>query len=273
MLTEIHQTIEFIRTKTAMIPEIGIILGSGLGGFSTQIEVECEIPYHDIPNFPISTVAGHQGKLVFGKFAGRNLVALQGRFHFYEGYSLKQVTFPIRVMKYLGVKFLILSNASGGLNPDFEIGDVMIIRDHINLMHDNPLLGPNIEEFGPRFLDMSEAYNKPMIVKAHEIAGELGISVKEGVYAGVSGPTYETPAEYHYIRMIGADAVGMSTVPEVIVARHMGMKCFALSIITDLGVHGKIVEISHDEVIDAAAMAEPKMSALVKRLVETAEIN
>lgn len=272
MLQEIQQTIDYIKSKVNTSPEIGIILGSGLGGFSSQIEVECEIPYSSIPNFPVSTVAGHQGKLVFGRFSGKYLVAMQGRFHFYEGYTLKQITFPIRVMKSLGIKFLILSNASGGLNPDFQIGDVMIIRDHINLMCDNPLLGPNVDEFGPRFLDMSEAYDKNLITRAHQIAKDLGIHVREGVYAGVSGPTYETPAEYNYIRLIGADAVGMSTVPEVIVARHMGLKCFALSIITDLGVHGKIVEISHNEVIDAAATAEPKMSALVKKLVETVEI-
>lgn len=272
MLLEIQQTIEYIRKITSTQPEIGVILGSGLGGFSSQIDVEKEIPYSDIPNFPVSTVAGHQGKLVVGTVAGRKIIAMQGRFHFYEGYSLKQITFPIRVMKFLGVKLLILSNASGGLNPEFEIGDVMIIRDHINLMHDNPLLGKNDDEFGPRFLDMSEAYDKKLILKAHQIASESGIKVQEGVYAGVSGPTYETPAEYNYIRMIGADAVGMSTVPEVIVARHMGLKCFALSIITDLGVHGKIVEISHDEVIDAAALAEPKMSALVKKMVETVEL-
>ncbi len=266
MLEQINQSVKFIEQKTNIKPEIGIILGTGLGGLVSQIDIETELFYGDIPNFPISTVEGHQGKLIFGYLSGKPVMAMQGRFHFYEGYPIQQVAFPVRVMKFFGVKNLIVSNASGGVNPDFEIGDLMIINDHINLIP-NVLIGKHYEEFGARFPDMSHAYNKDIINKAKDIASKNGIAVREGVYCGVTGPTLETPAEYKYFRIIGADAVGMSTVPEVIVANQMGMQCFAISIITDLGVPGKIVKVTHEDVQNAAANSEPKMTRIIKELV------
>jgi len=268
MLQKIQETAAFIKARIKVTPDIGIILGTGLGGLINEIEVQVAIPYKDIPNFPVSTVEGHAGQLIFGRLGGRNIVAMQGRFHFYEGYTMREVTFPIRIMKLLGIKLLVLSNASGGLNPTFEVGDLMIITDHINLMPSNPLIGPNNDELGPRFPDMSEAYDKEIIRKALKIVAENKLHVRTGIYAGVSGPTFETPAEYNYIRIIGADAVGMSTVPEVIVARHMGLPCFAVSVISDLGVYGKIVEISHKEVINAASIAEPRMTLLIRELLK-----
>jgi purine-nucleoside phosphorylase len=268
MLLKVQETAAFIKAKINTTPEIGIILGTGLGGLINEIEDQVAIPYKTIPNFPVSTVEGHVGQLIFGKLGGRNIVAMQGRFHYYEGYSMQEVTFPIRVMKLLGIELLMLSNASGGLNSKFNIGDLMIITDHINLMPSNPLIGRNDDELGPRFPDMSEAYDKKIIAKALEVARKNNISHQTGVYAGVSGPTFETPAEYNYIRIIGADAVGMSTVPEVIVARHMGLTCFAVSVISDLGVEGKIVEITHKEVIDAASIAEPRMTLLISELLK-----
>lgn len=268
MLTKIQETVAFIKAKIKVTPEIGIILGTGLGGLINEIEDQVAIPYKDIPNFPVSTVEGHVGQLIFGRLGGRNIVAMQGRFHFYEGYTMREVTFPIRIMKLLGIRLLVLSNASGGLNPTFEVGDLMIITDHINLMPSNPLIGENFDELGPRFPDMSEAYDKEIIRKALEIASVNKLQVRTGIYAGVSGPTFETPAEYNYIRIIGADAVGMSTVPEVIVARHMGLTCFAVSVISDLGVHGKIVEVSHKEVINIASIAEPRMTLLIQQLLK-----
>lgn len=270
MLKKIQETAAFIKAKIKVTPEIGIILGTGLGGLINEIDVQVAIPYKDIPNFPVSTVEGHAGQLIFGRLGGRNIVAMQGRFHYYEGYTMREVTFPIRVMKLLGIKLLVLSNASGGLNPTFEVGDLMIITDHINLMPANPLIGENFDELGPRFPDMSEAYDKEIIRKAMKIVGDNKLHARTGVYAGVSGPTFETPAEYNYIRIIGADAVGMSTVPEVIVARHMGLTCFAVSVISDLGVHGKIVEITHKEVINAASIAEPRMTLLIRELLKIA---
>lgn len=269
MLKKIQETAAFIKAKIKVAPEIGIILGTGLGGLINEIEDKVAIPYKDIPNFPVSTVEGHIGQLIFGRLGGRNIVAMQGRFHYYEGYTLREVTFPIRVMKLLGINLLVLSNASGGLNPTFEVGDLMIITDHINLMPSNPLIGENFDELGPRFPDMSDAYNKGIIRKALEIASENKLQIRTGIYAGVSGPTFETPAEYNYIRIIGADAVGMSTVPEVIAARHMGITCFAVSVISDLGVHGKIVEITHKEVINAASIAEPRMTLLISELLKS----
>ncbi|PKP52594.1 MAG: purine-nucleoside phosphorylase [Bacteroidetes bacterium HGW-Bacteroidetes-1] len=265
MLEKITRTTDFIRERVKTIPEIGIILGTGLGELVNEIEVEHAISYQEIPNFPVSTVHGHKGRLIFGKLSGRSIVAMQGRFHYYEGYTMEEVTFPIRVMKALGIKLLVLSNASGGLKQEFEVGDLMLISDHINLMP-NPLIGKNDDKVGPRFPDMSEAYDHKILQTALKVARKCGIKVHEGVYVGVSGPTFETPAEYHYIHVIGGDAVGMSTVPEVIVARHMNLPVFAVSVISDLGVKGKIVQISHEEVIDAAAAAQPKMTILIKEL-------
>lgn len=267
MLTEIRSTTENIHKQTnGFTPEIGIILGTGLGGLVKEIKVEHTLPYENILNFPVSTVEGHSGKLIFGTLGGKKVVAMQGRFHYYEGYTMEQVTFPVRVMKTLGIKTLFVSNASGGMNPDFEIGEIMIINDHINLFP-NPLIGKNIAELGPRFPDMSVPYDKKLITKAHEIALRNNIKVSEGVYVGLTGPTLETPAEYKYVRVIGGDAVGMSTVPEVIVARHMGLPCFAISICTDLGVPGKIVETTHEDVQRVAAIQEPKMTLIMKTLI------
>ena len=267
MLREIRETTEFILSKINSKPEVGIILGSGLAGLINEIEITGTILYEDIPNFPLSTVEGHHGKMIFGKLGSKNIVAMQGRFHYYEGYSMQEIVFPVRVMKMLGIQYLFLSNASGGVNPDFDIGDMMIITDHINLLPTNPLIGANEEEFGPRFPDMSEAYDTGLINKAIKIARKHGIRYKTGIYAAVSGPMYETPAEYRYIRIIGADAVGMSTIPEVIAARQMNIPCFAISVITDLGVEGKIVEVSHTDVIEAASQVEPKVTLIIKELL------
>lgn len=268
MLTKFNESVNYIKSKTNINPTVGIILGSGLGGLVNEIEITDEIDYKDIPNFPVSTVKGHQGKLIFGNLGGKQIVAMQGRFHYYEGYDMKQVTFPVRVMKLLGVKQLFVSNASGGVNPDFEVGEIMILDDHINLFPEHPLHGKNIDELGPRFPDMSEPYDCQMIKIAKEIAANHQIKVSTGTYAGLTGPTLETPAEYKYVKLIGADAVGMSTVPEVIVARHMDMPCFAISIITDLGVEGKIQKVSHQDVIDVANRQEPKMTLIMRELID-----
>lgn len=267
MLVKIEESTSFIQSKTTVKPEIGIILGTGLGGLVNEIHIIDEIPYHEIPNFPVSTVVGHSGKLIFGELGGKQVVAMQGRFHYYEGYGMQEVTFPVRVMKFLGIERLFVSNASGGVNPDFEIGEIMIINDHINLFPAHPLTGKNEDSLGPRFPDMSEAYDKEMIALAKKIAAENEIRIAEGVYAGLTGPTLETPAEYKYVRIIGADTVGMSTVPEVIVARHMGIPCFAISIITDLGVPGKIMEVTHEDVIQVAKKQEPKMTLIMRELI------
>jgi purine-nucleoside phosphorylase len=267
MLNEIKETAEYLKGRTGASPQVGIILGTGLGGLVKEIETEHVVPYGEIPHFPVSTVEGHSGKLIFGRLGGRQVLAMQGRFHFYEGYDMKQVTFPVRVMKALGINDLVVSNASGGVNPTFEIGDLMILNDHINLFPTNPLIGINHPELGPRFPDMSDVYDKELIAKAKAIASRNGIKVQEEVYAGLSGPCLETPAEYNYIRVIGGDTVGMSTVPEVIVGRHGGMRCFAISIITDLGVPGRIVKVTHQDVIDVASRAEPKMTLIMKELV------
>jgi len=267
MLEKIRETTKFIKNRITIEPEVGIILGTGLGGLVKEIEVTHQIEYKEIPNFPVSTVQGHKGNLIFGRLGNKNVVAMQGRFHFYEGYSMQEITLPVRVIKSLGISHLILSNASGGMNPDFKIGDLMIINDHINLFGSNPLIGRNYEELGPRFPDMSEVYSKELIAKAVEISNRFGLNVKQGVYAGVTGPTFETPAEYKYIRLIGADAVGMSTIPEVIVARHMNLTCFAISVITDSGVPGHIVEITHEEVQQVASKSEPKLAGLIKELI------
>jgi purine-nucleoside phosphorylase len=249
-------------------PETAIILGTGLGSLANEITEKYEIKYEDIPNFPVSTVEGHSGKLIFGKLGNKDIMAMQGRFHYYEGYSMQEVTFPVRVMKELGIKTLFVSNASGGTNPAFEIGDLMIITDHINYFPEHPLRGKNL--YGDRFPDMSEAYSKELIQKALQIAKEKGIKVQQGVYVGTQGPTFETPAEYKLFRIFGADAVGMSTVPEVIVANHCKIKVFGISVITDLGVEGKIVEVSHEEVQIAADAAQPKMTTIMRELINRA---
>jgi purine-nucleoside phosphorylase len=267
MLEKIKESAAFIQSKTSVKPSIGIILGTGLGGLVKEINVIDTISYEDIPNFPVSTVESHSGKLIFGELGGKKVVAMQGRFHYYEGYSLQQVTFPVRVMKLLGIERLFVSNASGGVNPDFEVGEIMIQDDHINLFPGNPLIGKNIDELGPRFPDMSDPYDSDMIALAKQIAAENNIKVSVGTYAGLTGPTLETPAEYRYVRNIGADAVGMSTVPEVIVARHMEIPCFAISIITDLGVPGKIQKVSVQDVIEVASRQEPKMTLIMRELI------
>ncbi len=267
MLQQIQTTAKFIKSKLTAQPKIAIILGSGLGDFEHEIEDQISIPYNDIPNFPVSSVEGHKGQLLIGKVNGVSIIALQGRFHYYEGYTLQETTFPVRVFKALGIDNLLLSNASGGLNPEQEIGDLMVINDHIHLFPDNPLRGKNIDELGPRFPDMSEPYSKSFISYAEEINEKYQLGLKYGVYAGVQGPTYETKAEYKYLRIIGADAVGMSTTAETIVAKHSGMDVFGVSIISDLGVEGKIVEISHEEVQDIAQKAGPKMNRLFKELI------
>ncbi len=267
MLTKIQHTVDFIRSRTADdAPEWGIILGTGLGGLVQEIEVKYILKYEDIPDFPVSTVEGHHGRLRFGLLSGRKVVAMQGRFHYYEGYTMEQVTFPVRVMKMLGIRYLVISNASGGVNPDYEIGDLMILNDHINLLP-NPLIGANIDSLGPRFPDMSEPYDRRLIAMAQDIAQQIDIRCQTGCYVALSGPTLETPKEYQYVRVIGGDAVGMSTVPEVIVARHMSIPCFAISIITDLGVPGKIQHVALDDVLRVATIAEPKMTKLIKELV------
>lgn len=266
-LDQINQATNYIQNLHPEAISIGIILGTGLGKLGDQINVEFEIDYSTIPHFPISTVESHSGKLIFGELAGKKVVAMKGRFHYYEGYSMKEVTFPVRVMKKLGVKNLFVSNASGGLNPDQEVGDVMLISDHIDLFPESPLRGLNPAEFGPRFPDMSDAYSPRLIEKALEIGRELGIKLHTGVYVGVPGPNLETPAEYKRMRLIGGDAVGMSTVPEVVVARQMGIEVFGISAITDLGVEGKIKHVTLQDVLNAAAKAEPIMGFVIKELV------
>ena len=266
MLQNIKESTNFINEKTNFNPEIGIILGTGLGGLVSEIEIEHSLPYNKIPNFPLSTVEGHSGRLILGILGGKKVVAMQGRFHFYEGYSMEKVTFPVRVMKFLGIKNLILSNASGGVNPDYEVGDLMILEDHICLIP-NPLIGENLDELGPRFPDMSEPYDKNMIQLAEQIASENNLPVQKGVYVALTGPTLETPAEYKYMRIIGGDTVGMSTAPEVIVARHMGIPCFAMSVITDLGVPGKIQKVTHEEIQKVSEVAEPKLTLIIKKLI------
>ncbi|WP_372950101.1 purine-nucleoside phosphorylase [Mariniphaga sp.] len=269
MLEKIKATANFIKNRIEATPETGIILGTGLGGLVKEIEIIDSIPYTEIPDFPVSTVDGHAGRLIYGKLGNKEVLAMQGRFHYYEGYSMKEVTFPVRVMKFAGVKQLFVSNASGGLNPDWHVGDIVIITDHINFFPEHPLHGKNEEELGPRFPDMSKVYDDRLRNKAKLIALENNISLKEGIYIGVQGPTFETPAEYKMFRFFGADIVGMSTVPEVIAARHSGMKVFGISIITDSGVPGEIVEISHEEVQKVAMKAEPKMTLILKKLIES----
>jgi purine-nucleoside phosphorylase len=266
MLQKIKESASFLRNKTNYRPQIGIILGTGLGGLVSEIEIECSISYDEIPHFSISTVEGHSGRLIFGKLGQKKVVAMQGRFHFYEGYDIQEVVFPVRVMKLLGIKNLIVSNASGGVNPNYKVGDLMILSDHINLIP-NPLIGQNISELGPRFPDMSETYCKDLILKAENIAEINNITLQKGIYVALTGPTLETPAEYKHMRIIGGDTVGMSTAPEVIIARHMSIPCFAMSVITDLGVSGKIKKVSHDEIQKVAELAEPKLTLIIKKLI------
>jgi len=266
MLEKINETTEYLKERGIKNPDAGIILGTGLGGLAVKIENSIEIDYKDIPNFPVSTVEGHDGKFIFGDFGNKKVVAMKGRFHYYEGYGREQITLPVRVLKYLGIKSLFLSNAAGGLNPSFQIGDIMIITDHINLLP-NPLIGQNDDRIGPRFPDMSETYDKGLINKALHFARENNIRIHTGVYLSTTGPTFETPAEYRYFRTIGADAVGMSTTPEVIIARHMGLPCFAVSIITDLGVEGKIEYTTHESVQYQASKTEASMTAIMTEMI------
>ena len=266
MLTDIRNTADWIKQHTTLRPTTAIILGTGLGRLAEEIEVIESFAYQDIPNFPVSTVEGHSGRLIFGRLGGKDVLAMQGRFHYYEGYDMKQVTFPIRVMYELGIKTLFVSNAAGGMNPDFEIGDIMLIRDHINLFPEHPLRGKNFPT-GPRFPDMSQAYDHQLLELARTIAEEKGIKIQQGVYVGVSGPTFETPAEYKMYHILGGDAVGMSTVPEVIVAHHCGIRVFGISIITDIGVEGKIVEVSHEEVQKAANAVQPLMADIMREMI------
>ncbi len=266
-LERINATARYLREKVGDMPRTAIILGTGLGELVNHIEITHALPYNEIPNFPVSTVEGHQGRLIFGMLGGKRIMAMQGRFHYYEGYDMKEVTFPVRVMQAVGVKTLFVSNAAGGMNPDFRIGDLMIITDHINLFPDHPLRGKNHPELGPRFPGMNDAYSPRLIAKAREIAAIRDLRLVEGVYVGVQGPTFETPAEYRYFWRIGGDAVGMSTVPEVIVARHGGMEVFGMSVITDLGVEGIVSEVSHEEVQQAAAAAEPIMTLVMQEII------
>lgn len=267
MLEKIKEAVTFIKSVYDVQPIAGIVLGSGLGSFTREMEIEKEIPYSEIPHFPVSTVEGHSGKLIFGKLSGKPVVAMAGRFHFYEGYAPQDVVFPIRVMKYLGISNIFLSNAAGATNTGFKVGDLMIITDHVSFFSPNPLIGKNIPEFGTRFPDMSEPYNKVLINKAKEIGKAAGYDLKSGVYYAVTGPTFETHAEYKMLHVMGADAVGMSTVQEVIIAVHMGITVFAMSVITDIGIREDENKITHEEVLAAAKEAEPKLTHIFKELV------
>lgn len=262
-----REAVKYLQKQYSETPAVGIVLGSGLGKFTEEITVEKEVSYADIPHFPVSTVEGHKSKLIFGKLSGKTVVAMAGRFHFYEGYDAQDIVFPIRVMKMLGVQTLLLSNAAGGVNPGYKVGDIMIISDHISFFTPNPLIGKNISELGPRFPDMSEPYKKDLVQKAKAIALANDYDVKEGVYVAVTGPTFETRAEYKFIHIIGGDVVGMSTVQEAIAANHMGMDVFAMSVVTDMGLHEGEYKITHEEVLEAARAAEPKLATIFRELV------
>lgn len=268
VIQQLEEATKFIKDIYPYESEAGIVLGSGIGNLIREIKVEKEIDYADIPHFPVATVKGHHGKLIFGILNGRRIIAMAGRFHYYEGYSVQQVVFPIRVMKFLGIKTLLISNAAGGTNTSFKVGDLMIITDHISFFTVNPLVGPNDETIGPRFPDMSEPYNRKLIAKAKQVAARLNIPVKEGIYTGVTGPTFETRAEYRLIHTAGGDAVGMSTVQEVIAAVHMGLQVFAMSIITDIGIREDDNIITHEEVLREAKNAEPRLTAIFKDLID-----
>jgi len=267
IMEQLSETAEFIKNIYPNTPDAGIILGSGLGNIASEITIEIEIKYEDIPHFPVSTVVGHSGKLIFGELGGKKVVVMAGRFHFYEGYMAQHVTFPVRVMKMLGIQTLFISNAAGGVNPDFKVGDLMIIHDHISFFVPNPLVGTNEDALGPRFPDMSEPYSKALIEAAKKIGDDNGLSLKQGVYTAVTGPTFETRAEYKLIKALGGDAVGMSTVQEVIIAVHAGIKVFAVSVITDIGIREDDNVITHDEVLAAAKEAGPKLITLFKGLI------
>ena len=268
MWNKVQETVKFLQDKGISKADYGIILGTGLGNLVEKIENPMAISYKDIPNFPVSTVEGHSGELIFGTIGTKKVVAMRGRFHYYEGWSMEETVFPVRVMKYLGVENLIVSNASGGVNSAFKVGDIMIITDHINFMPVHPLHGKNDVRFGPRFVDMHEPYSKKMITKMEKIAFKLNIPVHKGIYLALQGPTFETPAEYKMVKILGADAVGMSTVPEVIVAKHMGMTCFGISVITDLGVEGKVEAVSHEEVQEVAKISEKSVGKLVEEFIK-----
>ncbi|MCW3080325.1 purine-nucleoside phosphorylase [Segetibacter sp.] len=267
LIDQLNETTAFIRQQCTSTPTIGIILGSGLGNFIGEMEVEIEISYSDLPHFPVSTVEGHSGKLIFGEMGGKKVVAMAGRFHFYEGYTPQQVVYPVRVMKMLGVDTVLISNAAGGVNKNFAVGDLMIIRDHISFFAINPLLGKNEDKLGSRFPDMSEPYSHALIAKAKSVAERLQIPLQTGVYTGVTGPTFETRAEYQLIQILGGDAVGMSTVQEVIAAVHADMRVFAMSVITDIGIREEENTITHEEVLQAARDAEPKLTAIFTQLI------
>jgi purine-nucleoside phosphorylase len=266
-MQKFDEALSYLKRVYPGIPEIGIVLGSGLGNFIDDVEIEKEVSYDQIPHFPVSTVEGHKGKLIFGNLSGKKIVCMAGRFHYYEGYDTEQVVFPVRIMKLLGINALLLSNAAGGVNPNFKVGDLMIITDHVSLFMKNPLIGKNISGFGTRFPDMSEPYKKEFIQKARNIAKKLGIVLREGIYYGVTGPTYETHAEYKLIHVLGGDAVGMSTVQECIVANHMGLPVFAMSVITDIGIREDETRITHEEVLQAARQAEPSFAAIFREMV------
>ncbi|HOZ73713.1 MAG TPA: purine-nucleoside phosphorylase [Flavobacterium sp.] len=269
MWEQVQETVNYIKAKTNdYAPEYGVILGSGLGSFTDDIQIAFTLPYAEIPNFPVSTVQGHKGALVFGTIGDKKVVAMQGRFHFYEGYDMKAVTFPVRVMKYIGVNKLIVSNASGGVKDSYKVGSIVLIKDHVNMMPEHPLRGKNDERFGPRFVNMSEPYSRKMIAKARTIAQDLGIEVQDGVYLGLQGPTFETMSEYRMVKILGCDCVGMSTVPEVIVARHMELETFGISVITDMGNEDSIEGITHEEVLEAARKAEPHVRRLIGELIQ-----
>ncbi|MCX6171013.1 MAG: purine-nucleoside phosphorylase [Ignavibacteriales bacterium] len=268
LLEMINETLTVIRKKTNKNYEVGIILGTGLGGLVNEISVEHEIDYSDLPHFPLSTVESHHGKLIFGKIGGKEIVAMQGRFHYYEGYSMKQITYPVRLMKYLGVKTLIVSNACGGMNPIYRRGDIMLMVDHINMLGDNPLIGKNEDHLGPRFPDMSEPYDLELIKIAEDVALENKVKVQKGVYVAVPGPNLETKAEYRFLRAIGADVVGMSTIPENIVANQMGMKVLGISIITDECFPDSLKPAKVEEIIATAMQAEPKMTLIMKEVIK-----
>ena len=267
MWDKVQETVSFLKEKGISTPGFGIVLGTGLGNFSEEINSIVTLGFEEIPNFPISTVQGHKGELIFGDLEGKKVIAMRGRFHYYEGYSMQEVTFAIRVMNFLGAKKLLVSNASGGVNPEFKVGDIMIINDHINMMPEHPLRGNNDRRFGPRFVDMHEPYSLKMIHKMEEIASVNKIFIRKGIYLGLQGPTFETPAEYKMVKLMGADAVGMSTIPEIIVAKHLDMECLGSSVITDLGVEGIVEEVSHEAVQIAAKKAEETVSKLIKQFI------
>jgi purine-nucleoside phosphorylase len=268
LLGKTTEAAAYLKSRTRVKPSLGIILGTGLGRLAQEIDSEATLSYEEIPHFVRSTVETHAGKLIFGKLGGKDVMAMQGRFHFYEGYTMQEITFPVRVMHTLGCKTIILSNAAGGLNPLFDKGDMMVIVDHVNLLGDNPLKGPNIEELGPRFPDMCDAYDPELVKLAEGVALEGKIPVKKGVYVAVAGPNLETRAEYRFLRIIGADAVGMSTVPEVIVARHMGMRVFGISIITDMGLPDLLAPVNIREILQIADRVEPGLIRLIRGMVE-----